>query len=104
MTPTRRRLVGSALALLAFAATTPRIASAQARPVRIGVLGPRQRSILFPAVLKRLGEFGFIEGKNLVLEYRSADGVVERFPSLARELIQARCDLIFAVGADRAIE
>jgi putative ABC transport system substrate-binding protein len=73
---------------------------AQARPVRIGVLAPRQRSLLFPAVLKRLGELGYVEGKNLVLEYRSADGVIERFPSLARELIQAKCDLIFAAGAE----
>lgn len=55
---------------------------------------------MFPSALKRLGELGYVEGKNLVLEYRSADGVVERFPSLARELIQAKCDLIFAVGAE----
>jgi len=100
MNPIRRRLVGSTLALLTLAPSAPRIASAQARQVRIGVLGPRQRSVLFPAALKRLGELGYVEGTNLIVEYRSADGVVERFPSLARELIGLKCDLVFAVGAE----
>lgn len=89
------------LALLALGTTTAqRIVWAQARPVRIGVLGPRQRPIILPPVLRRLGELGYVEGKNLIVEFRSADGVVERFPSLARELIQAKCDLIFALGTE----
>jgi len=94
--------MGSTLALFALAATAPRIALAQARPVRIGVLTPRHPSLLFPAVLKRLSALGYVEGKNLVLEYRSTEGVIERFPLLARELILAKCDLIFAVGTDHA--
>ncbi len=40
-----------------------------------------------------------MEGKNLILEYRSADGVPERFAPMARELIEAKCDVIFAIGA-----
>ena len=102
MIPIRRRLVGSILGLLAAFATGGRAALAQARSVRIGFLGPRQKSVLTPAVLTRLGELGFVEGKNLMVEYRSADGVAERFPSLARELIELKCDLIFAVGAEPA--
>ena len=78
------------------------MAQAQARPVRIGALGPRQRSILLAPVLKRLGELGYVEGKNLTVEYRSADGVAERFPSLARELIQAKCDLIISLGTEQS--
>jgi len=35
----------------------------------------------------------------LLVEYRSADGIVDRFPALARELIEAKCDLIFAAGS-----
>jgi putative tryptophan/tyrosine transport system substrate-binding protein len=50
-------------------------------------------------VLARLGELGYVEGKNLRLEYRSADGAIDRFPGLARELIAAKCDLIFAAGS-----
>ena len=98
MIPIRRRLVGSALGLLAVIASAPRLALGQARPVRIGVLAPRQPSVYFPDVLTRLGELGYIEGKNLVVDYRSADGVAERFPSLARDLIRAKTELIFALG------
>lgn len=38
----------------------------------------------------------------MVLEYRSADGVVDRFPRLARELIDLKCDLIFAIGPEHS--
>ena len=75
---------------------------ALSRHVRLGVLGPRKNSILLPSVLGRLDELGYREGRNLSIEYRSADGVVTRFPSLARELIKAKCDLIIAVGTDEA--
>ena len=98
MIPTRRRLVGSALGLLAVIAPAPWLVFAQERTVRIGVLAPRQPSIFFPDVLTRLGELGYIEGKNLIVDFRSADGVAEKFPSLARDLIRAKTDLIFALG------
>ena len=100
--PIRRRLVGSALGLLAAIASAPRIAFGQARAVRIGVLAPRRNSIFLPAVLKRLGELGYVEGKNLVVDYRSADGVAEHFPSLAGDLIRAKSDLIFAIGPEQS--
>ena len=102
MIAARRRLMGSALALFAFAASAPRIGSAQARTVRIGILAPRQDSIYLPAVLKRLGELGYVEGQNLIVDFRSADGVAERFPSLARELIRAKSDLIIAHGPEHS--
>ena len=102
MIPIRRRLVGAGLALLALTQSGSRIASAQPRQVRIGVLAARQNSIFLPAVLTRLGELGYVEGKNLVVDYRSADGVAERFPSLARDLIRAKCDLIFAIGPEQS--
>ena len=57
-----------------------------------------------PTLLKRLGELGYVEGRNLIVEYRSADGVLERFPALARELIDAKCDVIFAIGAPQAAQ
>ena len=69
--------------------------------MRIGALVGRRNSIFLPGILKRLGELGYVEGRNLVVEYRSTDGVVERFPPLARELIEAKCDLIFAIGAEQ---
>ena len=91
----RREFV--ALAGSLFASSAP---FAQAKPVRIGVLAPLKRQGALPAILKRLGELGFVEGKNLSVEIRSTDGVAERFPALARELVQAGCKLIFAHGTE----
>ena len=89
------------LAMLALGAA-PSTLLAQKRTVRVGALGPRKNSVLLPRALKRLAELGYVEGRNLELIYRSADGQLERFPALARELIEAKCDLIFAVGAEAA--
>ena len=94
----RRRFVIAAGALL-VASRSP---LAQPRTARIGVLSPRGQSVILRPVLARLAELGYVEGRNLRLEYRSADGVVDRFPALARELIAARCDVIFAAGTAHA--
>ena len=87
---------------LASLAAAPRTTFAQARTVRFGILVGRRNSSYLAPILKRLGELGYAEGRNLVVEYRSADGALERFPPLARELIEAKCDVIFAIGAEQA--
>ena len=86
---------------LAALAAAPRTAFAQARTVRIGILVGRRNSTYLQPILKRLGELGYAEARNLVVDYRSADGVLERFPPLARALIEAKCDVIFAIGAEQ---
>ena len=91
----RRRILWAGAGLL----VPPRFAWTQPRSVRIGVLSPRRDSVILRPVLGRLSEFGYVDGKNLRVEYRSADGAVERFPKLARELVDAKCDLIFASGS-----
>jgi putative tryptophan/tyrosine transport system substrate-binding protein len=45
-----------------------------------------------------LHELGYVEGKNLVIEYRWAEGHYERLPSLAAELVRLPVDVIVAVG------
>ena len=45
-----------------------------------------------------LRAFGYAEGRNLVIEYRSADGHAERFTELAAELLHLNCDLILTRG------
>jgi putative ABC transport system substrate-binding protein len=99
MTTRRRFLLASAVG--AFASP---VAFAQARQVKIGVLAPIPRSLSIPApsLVKRLSELGYREDAGMVLEYRSADGVVDRFPRLARELIDLKCDLIFAIGPEHS--
>jgi putative ABC transport system substrate-binding protein len=48
----------------------------------------------------RLGltELGYIEGRNIVIEFRSADGKIERLPGLATELVGLKVDLIVALA------
>ena len=50
-----------------------------------------------------LRELGYIEGKNLVIEYRSADGHDERFLTLAAELVRVKPDLILTRGTTAAL-
>ncbi len=97
MTTRRQFLLASAIGAMA-----PVRAFAQTRPVRVGMLTPRAKSFFAPGIVRRLGELGYREGSSMVLEYRHADGVVDRYPPLARELIKLKCDLIFAIGPEHA--
>ncbi len=79
--------------------------AARAQPVgkvyRIGILEaiPAARNAAnLDALRKGLRDLGYIEGRNLIIEYRSADGRAERFPDLAAELVRLKVDLILARG------
>src|SRR3989442_564673 len=50
-----------------------------------------------------LRELGYIEAKNFLIEYRSADGRDERFPDLATELVRLKVDLILTRGTPAAL-
>jgi putative tryptophan/tyrosine transport system substrate-binding protein len=68
---------------------------------RIGILEPipaAQNAANLDALRKGLRDLGYVEGRNLVIEYRSADGRAERFPDLATELVRLKVDLIVARG------
>ena len=68
---------------------------------RIGILEPipaAQNAANLDAMRKGLRDLGYIEGQNLVIEYRSADGRAEQFPDLAAELVRLRVDLIVTRG------
>jgi putative ABC transport system substrate-binding protein len=68
---------------------------------RLGILTPGVRpsspvmSNLLPLSLR---ELGYVEGQNLVIEQRFAEGKLDRLPGLARELAQLRVDLLVAVS------
>lgn len=59
---------------------------------------PLAESFYVSGVVKRLAELGYGERTGTVFEFRSPDGNVERYPKLARELVELKCDVIFAVG------
>src|SRR5262245_38587387 len=52
----------------------------------------------FSTFRKALGDVGLVEGENITIEYRSADGNYQRLPDLAAELVRLKVDLIVASG------
>ena len=89
------------LALLALGAAPLAVQAQQAGKVyRIGVLGNLHSTPeslpLWDALRQGLREYGWVEGQNLLIEYRWAEGKFERFPELAAELVRLNVDLIFA--------
>ncbi len=89
------------LALLALGAA-PLAAEAQqaARVARIGYLSPNVAASphLRDAFLQGLRDLGYVESRNIVIDYRDADGKLERLPALAAELVALKVDLILAEG------
>jgi putative ABC transport system substrate-binding protein len=68
---------------------------------RIGYLSATSssdRPLLLDAFRQRLRELGWIEGQNLVIDYRYAEGRVDRLPDLAAELVGLKVDLIASFG------
>ena len=100
----RRTFIGGvASALLA----APLAAHAQqaGKVFRIGILETipaAQNAANLDALRKGLRELGYVEGRNLIIEYRSADGRAERFPELASELLRLKADLIVTRGTPAA--
>ncbi len=83
--------------------SVPPAADAQAAGAihRIGYLGPASASSvshLVEALRQGLRDLGWVEGQNLVIEYRFAAGRSERLPDLAAELVRLKADVIVAGG------
>jgi putative ABC transport system substrate-binding protein len=97
-----RRKAGLALILGPLVFTGAPYAARAQQPLkvyRIGYLSQPTRESVEHAVqafLRRLRELGWIEGNNLVIDYRWADGKAERLPELAEELVKLKVDLIVA--------
>src|SRR5256885_7329919 len=100
---TRRELL-IAFGRVALAAPLACFAQQQRSKVaRIGLLDPTSTSastyaIRLEALIAGLRELGYVEGKNIIIEYRGAEGKYERLPGLAAELVQMKVDVIVAVG------
>jgi ABC-type uncharacterized transport system substrate-binding protein len=76
------------------------------KPARVGILILTTRAPGTAAVdhfRSELRELGYAEGQAIVFEDRAADGKVERLPELARELVAARVDVIYAATAPAAL-
>jgi ABC-type uncharacterized transport system substrate-binding protein len=77
----------------------------QTMPVIGGLYGVAEAQWRVPAAAFRrgLGEEGFAEGRNVVIEYRWAEGRFDRLPALAAELVDRKVAAIFAGGSDVAV-
>ena len=99
----RRTFIVTTAGLLA----APLGAEAQqaAKIARIGWLGdnPAGNPHLRQAFLQGLRDLGYVEGRNLVIEYRNAEGKFERPPGLAAELVALKVDVIVAPGTPAAL-
>jgi ABC-type uncharacterized transport system substrate-binding protein len=98
----RRKLL-VALGAAALAAPLACFAQQQRSKVaRIGLLEAGSASTdakWRESLIAGLRELGYVEGKNIVIEYRWADGKYERLPGLAAEIVQMKVDVIVAAGA-----
>ncbi|MBI3826880.1 MAG: ABC transporter substrate-binding protein [Candidatus Rokubacteria bacterium] len=83
--------------------SAPLAAEAQpaAKIARIGFLAnnPAGSPHLREAFLQGLRDLGYVEGRNVVIEYRSAEGKWDRFPALAAELVALKVDVIVAANS-----
>ena len=88
------------IAFLLLILTAVDLAEAQqAKVSRIGYLGATTPgSAPAEAFRQGLRDLGYVEGKNIIIEYRYAEGVNERFANLAAELVSLKVDVILTGG------
>jgi putative ABC transport system substrate-binding protein len=70
---------------------------------RIGFLGGKAVPQNLEAFLQGLRDLGYVEGRNVVIEYRDPEGKFERLPALAAELVALKVDVIFAGNTPYAL-
>jgi len=95
-------VVSLTLSAMLFALCSFAQAQQPAKILRIGILIPASASFFsaqLEAFRQRLRELGYVEGKNIVIEYRYAEGKLERLPDLAAELVRLKVDVIVTAGA-----
>ena len=95
------RIFCLALCALLFALGLPAQAQQPKKIPRIGYLSASSasfQSFRVEAFRQGLRELGYVEGKNIVIEYRYAEGKHDRLPTLAAELVRLNVDVIVAGG------
>ena len=96
-----KRIIGLALGSILLAVGLPAQAQQPTKVARIGYLSPGDpvsRTYRTEAFRQGLKELGYIEGKNIAIEYRFAEARSERLPELAQDLVRLKVDIIFAGG------
>jgi len=101
-----RRILCLTLCALLFALCGSTEAQQPKKVPRIGYLAGSDAasgSARAEAIRLELRELGYIEGQNIAIEYRYAEGKRERYAELAAELVRLKVDIIVAAGADTVV-
>ena len=97
-----KKIVRVVLCTMLFALSLSAEAQQPTKIPRIGYLGAvslSTNSARTDAFRQGLRELGYVEGKNIVIEWRSAEGKLDRLPALAAELVRLKVDIIVTAGA-----
>jgi putative ABC transport system substrate-binding protein len=97
----RKNVIRLTLCAMLFALSFEAEAQQPKRVPRIGFLTGSSPSV-FPgrieAFRQGLRELGYVEGKNIVIEWRYTEGKLDRYPALAAELVRLKVDIIVSAG------
>jgi len=102
----RRTFILAAAAWPALAWAGAARAQAPAKVRRIGLLSPSSPSLaalVLQAFRRGLRDLGWVEGKNMIIEYRYAEGSTDRLPDLAADLVRLNVDVIVVSSAPAAV-
>lgn len=92
-----------ATAIAVLGSPFARAAESADKVARVGFVGTESLSRGVPAFWERLHELGWVEGKNLIVEARWAEGQVERLPALMNQVIAQKVDILFTYGTPAAV-
>jgi ABC-type uncharacterized transport system substrate-binding protein len=97
----RKTFFGFSLSTMLFALSFPAQAQQPTKVPRIGYLNassPSTNPARIEAFRRGLRELGYVEGKNIVIEYRYAEGKLDRLPALLAEIVRLKVDVIVTAG------
>ena len=87
---------------LLFALVPVHLYAQQATPRRVGILAQDLQPGLLETLEDEFRKLGYVQGKTLIIDLRNADGHNDRLASMARELLDAKADVIVAVNTPAA--
>jgi putative ABC transport system substrate-binding protein len=96
------RVVGLIVTLACglFCAPLAAIAQQPGKVERVGLLSTVNPRSFYVAFEQHLRELGYVEGHNLMMEFRTAEGHAERLPALAAELVRLQVDVMVTPGPE----
>ena len=102
----KKKIVVSLVVVLMLASFHPANAQQSAKVPRIGFLGNSTADLeanLVGPFREGLRDLGYVEGRNILIEYRWAEGKYERFPALLAELIALKVEVIVTAGTPASL-